>query len=195
MIQIIDYGAGNIRNVCTALTKIGEKHVVLNDGKYLNPNEKVIFPGVGAAGSAMQNLRERGFDFAIKNIKAPFLGICLGMQLLFDHSEENDTDCLGIINGCVRRFGNDLKVPQIGWNKVKIEQNDPLFKNIPDESYFYFVNSYFVDCKDKFALGISAYGKIFNATIRQKNFWGVQFHPEKSGEIGLKLLSNFCELC
>lgn len=195
MIQIIDYGAGNIRNVCTALTKIGQKYILLNEGKSLDPAKKVIFPGVGAAGSAMQNLRECRFDSAIKKIEAPFLGICLGMQLLFEHSQENDTNCLGIIKGRVRKFGDDVKVPQIGWNKVKIEQNDQLFKDIPDESYFYFVNSYFVDCEDKFALGTSAYGKIFNAAVRQQNFWGVQFHPEKSGDIGLKLLSNFCELC
>lgn len=195
MIQVIDYGAGNIRNVCTALTKIGQKYVVLNAGDLLDPNEKVIFPGVGAAGAAMQNLRERGFISAIKKMKAPFLGICLGMQLLFEYSEENDTNCLGIINGRVRKFGDDLKVPQIGWNKLKIQQNCQLFKGVPDESYFYFVNSYFVDCDEKFSLGLSAYGKIFNASIRQKNFYGVQFHPEKSGEIGLELLSNFCEIC
>lgn len=195
MIQIIDYGAGNIRNVCNALTKIGQKYVVIDDGKSLNPNEKVIFPGVGAAGSAMQNLYERGLVSAIKKIKAPFLGICLGMQLLFEYSEENDTDCLGIINGRVRKFGNDLKVPQIGWNKVKIQQNCQLFYGVPDENYFYFVNSYYVDCDEKFSPGLSAYGKIFNAVIARNNFYGVQFHPEKSGEIGLKLLSNFCAIC
>lgn len=195
MIQVIDYGAGNIRNVCTALTKIGQKYAVLNDGKLLDPNKKVIFPGVGAAGAAMRNLLEKGFISAIKKIEAPFLGICLGMQLLFEYSEENDTDCLGIIKGRVRKFGNDVKVPQIGWNKVRIVQKDPLFKDISDKSYFYFVNSYFVDCEDKFSLSSSAYGKIFTAAVRQRNFWGVQFHPEKSGEIGLKLLSNFCESC
>lgn len=195
MIQIIDYGAGNIRNVCSALTKIGQKYIVLNDGELLDPGKKVIFPGVGAAGSTMGNLCARGFVSAIKKIRAPFLGICLGMQLLFEYSEENDTDCLGIINGFVRKFENDVKVPQIGWNKVKTQQNNQLFKDVPNESYFYFVNSYFVDCDDEFSLCTSAYGRIFNAVVKQNNFYGVQFHPEKSGEIGLKLLSNFCKLC
>ena len=117
------------------------------------------------------------------------------MQLLLPYSEEGDSKCLGIIDGTVRKFTEDVKIPQIGWNKVKKQKNDPLFQEIPNDSYFYFVNSYYVDAEKSSLLGVSYYGTAFASVIRKNNFYGVQFHPEKSGEIGLKLLRNFCELC
>jgi imidazole glycerol-phosphate synthase subunit HisH len=196
MIQIIDYGAGNLRSVQNALTQLGIESKVISSAKELKTDCKTIFPGVGAAGMAMKELNERGFASAIPQIKVPFLGICLGMQLLMDFSEENNTDCLKIIKGNVRKFQTTVKIPQIGWNKV--EQKNPanlIFKDIPDQSYFYFVNSYFVDPEPENRIGTTDYGTTFASVINKDNFYGVQFHPEKSGEIGLKLLNNFCKSC
>jgi len=200
MIQIIDYGAGNIRSVINALNKLGIESKVISSAKELKLDCKTIFPGVGAAGSAMRQLEERGFKKAIAQITAPFLGICLGMQLLMDFSEENDTDCLGVIKGRTVKFPNSLKVPQIGWNKVEQKKSQPknpqLFEGIPDESYFYFVNSYYLELDKKYSeIGTTNYGVNFTSAIKEKNFYGVQFHPEKSGEIGLALLNNFYKLC
>ena len=192
MIQIIDYGAGNIRSVQNALEQLGIESTVISSAKELRTDCKTIFPGVGAAGSAMRQLNDRGFAEVIPQIKAPFLGICLGMQLLMDFSEENDTECLGITKGKVLKFPKTVKIPQIGWNKVSQKCTNPLFKGIPDESYFYFVNSYYVDCD---SIGTTDYGMNFASVTNEKNFYGVQFHPEKSGEIGLKLLNNFCKSC
>jgi len=193
MIQIIDYGAGNIRSVQNALKQLDIKSKVISSAKELKTDCKTIFPGVGAAGSAMQQLNERGFTDVIPRIEAPFLGICLGMQLLMDFSEENSIECLGIIDGKVRKFPKTVKIPQIGWNKVKQElPQNLLFNGITDQSYFYFVNSYYVDSD---SIGTTTYGANFASVTNKKNFYGVQFHPEKSGEIGLKLLNNFCKLC
>ncbi|MBU1018706.1 MAG: 1-(5-phosphoribosyl)-5-[(5-phosphoribosylamino)methylideneamino]imidazole-4-carboxamide isomerase [Patescibacteria group bacterium] len=193
MIQIIDYGAGNLKSVANALEKLGFNYEIIGTPEKLRDDAKIIFPGVGAAGSAMLNLRKSGFDKVIPTLRNPFLGICLGMQLLLDYSEEDDTKCLGVINGKVKKFTGDIKVPQIGWNTVSDEQNDELFAGIADENYFYFLNSYYVDCGDRYVLGRSNYGGEFVSAVKMGNFYGVQFHPEKSGEIGLKLLSNFCE--
>ena len=196
MIQIVDYGAGNIKSVQNALKQLGTNSKVISSAKELKIDCKTIFPGVGAAGSAIKNLKERGFDQAIPQIKAPFLGICLGMQLLMDFSEENDTQCLGIIAGEVRKFPETVKIPQIGWNKVsQTNPQNPLFKDIPDQSYFYFANSYYADANPKNEIGTTNYGINFPSIINKKNFYGVQFHPEKSGGIGLKLLNNFCKSC
>lgn len=193
MIQIIDYGAGNLFSICNALKKLGQNCEVINYPKSINSNAKIIFPGVGAAGSAMKNLKKRGFDF--KKTKNSFLGICLGMQLLFDYSEENNCKCLRVMEGTVKRFSNQLKVPQIGWNRVEKSKNNLLFKDIPNDTYFYFVNSYYVDTADSYVVAKTLYGENFASSVRKENFYGVQFHPEKSGEIGLKLLNNFCTLC
>lgn len=193
MIQVIDYGAGNLFSICNALKKLGQNYEIINAQKSINPNAKIIFPGVGAAGSAMKNLKKLGFDF--KKIKNPFLGICLGMQLLFNYSEENDCKCLRLIEGTVKKFSNQLKVPQIGWNRVEKNKNNLLFKNIPNNTYFYFVNSYYVNTKDSYIVAKTLYGENFASSVQKKNFYGVQFHPEKSGKIGLKLLNNFCTLC
>ncbi len=195
MIQIIDYDAGNIQSVANALKKLGFDYEIIRTPNKIRDDSKVIFPGVGAAGSAMENLQESGFDKVIPTLKNPFLGICLGMQLILNYSEENNTKCLGLIDGEVKKFTGDVKIPQIGWNTVSIAQNNVLFTDVPDNSYFYFVNSYYVDCADKFVLGRTKHGREFVSAAQVKNFYGVQFHPEKSGEVGLKLLSNFCKLC
>ncbi len=195
MIQIIDYGAGNLRSVSNALKQLGKKYEIISSENELKSDAKIIFPGVGSANAAMRNLNKSGFADVIPIIKTPFLGICLGMQLLFPYSEEGDTKCLGVIDGTVRKFSQGLKVPQIGWNSVKQVKEDQLFQDVPDDSYFYFVNSYYVDAERNSVLGVTDYGIRFNSVIRKNNFYGVQFHPEKSGKIGLKLLRNFCELC
>lgn len=198
MIQIIDYGAGNIGSVSNALKKLGEKFRIVSYGKDLNFSEKVIFPGVGAAGSAMKNLKARGFLKILPQLTMPFLGICLGMQLLLESSEENKAECLVIIPGKVVKFSGEVKVPQIGWNQVEIGEGadgDLLFRDVPDESYFYFVHSYFVSTESRYVLANSYYGEQFASAVHYRNFYGVQFHPEKSGEIGLRLLNNFCKIC
>ncbi len=191
MITIIDYQAGNLRSVTNALDRLDAAYEITDDPVVVIRAEKVIFPGVGAAGPAMQVLRERGLDEALRNLKVPVLGICLGLQLLFEESEEGKVSCLGIIPGRVQRLKNP-KVPQIGWNLVKWAQFD-LSGGIPDQSYFYFVNS-FVAPLCEATTGVSFYGEMFSSVVQKDNFYGVQFHPEKSSEMGLKLLSNFLEL-
>lgn len=192
MITIIDYNSGNIASICNALKKLGIDFKLSSNPDDLANAEKIIFPGVGRAFYAMQQLRKNGLVDVIKNCKVPFLGICLGLQLLTDFSEEDNTDCLSIISGEVKKFGDDLRVPEIGWNKVFFRRSSPLFNGIEDGSYFYFVNSYYFDGE---AVGTTFYGREFSSVIQKDNFYATQFHPEKSGEIGLKLLSNFCKLC
>jgi imidazole glycerol-phosphate synthase subunit HisH len=191
MITIIDYQAGNLRSVTNALDRLGASYEITDDPEVVRRAQKVIFPGVGAAGPAMQVLRKQGLGEVLRNLKVPVLGICLGLQLLFEQSAEGEVDCLGIIPGCVRRLQNP-KVPQIGWNLVKWAGSD-LGKDIPDQSYFYFVNS-FVAPLCVATSGVSFYGEMFSSVVQKENFYGVQFHPEKSGEVGLKLISNFLEL-
>ncbi len=195
MIQIIDYGAGNLQSVKNALEKLGESYEVIGAPAAMKPEAKIIFAGVGAAGAAMDKLQESGFDTALKKLENPFLGICLGMQLLLNYSSENDTECLGVVDGEVQRFPIGLTVPQIGWNNVKSVKNCPLFDGIEAESSFYFVNSYYAKPVDQSVVATSEYGITFCAAVKFKNFYGVQFHPEKSGEAGLKLLDNFIRLC
>lgn len=194
-IAIIDYNAGNIASIANALERFGFGYVVTRDPKIILAADKVIFPGQGRAGSAMRNLREVGLDSIITKITKPFLGVCLGMQLQFESSEEDDTPCLGIIEGRSVKFDEQgLKVPQIGWNTVTQKVYDPLFRNIPDVFYAYFVNSYYVKSSNN-VLANSNYGTpAFASIVRKDNFYGLQFHPEKSGEIGLQILKNFCEL-
>jgi len=196
MIQIIDYGAGNIQSILNALKQIGVEAEVISSAKELKDDCKLIFPGVGAASSAMRALGKSYFANVIPYLKNPFLGICLGMQLLADFSEEGDVECLGILNGKVVKFSGGVKVPQIGWNRVKIaEPRDPLFEGISDDSYFYFVNSYHLNTDSAYTIGKTNYGREFVSAVKKNNFYGVQFHPEKSGEAGSKLLNNFCKLC
>jgi len=195
MIQIIDYGAGNIKSITNALRKLDENYAVISSPSQIRNDAKIIFPGVGAAGFAMDCLKESGFAETIPKLKNMFLGVCLGMQLLTEFSEEGMVKCLGVIKGKVDKFSTNSKVPQIGWNKVEFAKNDPLFNEIPDNSYFYFVNSYYVKTDEDYSLGKTNYGDCFTSVVRNRNFYGVQFHPEKSAEIGLTLLNNFCKLC
>ncbi|HLO81726.1 MAG TPA: imidazole glycerol phosphate synthase subunit HisH [Chitinophagaceae bacterium] len=191
-IVIVKYNAGNIQSVLYALERIGEQAVVTDDHEQIRQADKVIFPGVGEASSAMAYLKERGLDQVLKELKQPVLGICLGMQLMCRHSEENDTECLGIFDEPVIRFvagDSGMKIPQIGWNRV-VETSSPLFKGINDGSYFYFVHSYYA-ARGAHTIGVADYIQPYSAALHQGNFYGVQFHPEKSAVAGEQLLRNF----
>lgn len=194
MIAIIDYGAGNIKSVTNALKKFGQKFKLVKEPSELARTKKVILPGVGAAEAAMQRMLESGFIKELPRLKIPLLGICLGMQLLADFSEEGGVQCLGLISGRVKKF-TQLKVPQIGWNKVDFAQKSQLTGGIPNGNYFYFVNSYYFDAPEKYVMATTDYGIKFPSIIQKENSYAVQFHPEKSGEMGLKLLNNFCTKC
>jgi imidazole glycerol-phosphate synthase subunit HisH len=200
IIGIIDYGLGNLTSVKNALDKLNIPNLISGDASKLKNTTGLILPGVGAAGQGMKNLRELKLDTFIKEqIKSgkPFLGTCLGIQLLFDFSEEDNTKCLGIFKGTVKKFPASLKAPQIGWNNVGIlNNNSPLMKNLKDESYFYFVNSYYPEPLDKSIItGVTEYGIIFASIIEKDNVFATQFHSEKSGEDGLQLLKNFGKVC
>lgn len=205
-IAIIDYGAGNIKSVTNALTKLGQKFRVVKSAIEYERFEadfvkfsRVILPGVGAAKFAIRELEGRGFIEILRSLTVPFLGVCLGMQVLAESSAEGNVSCLGIVPGRVEKFKRlenlSLKVPQVGWNYVYKMRESPLFDGIDDKQYFYFVNSYFLPVSGANLLAKSCYGNDFSAVIQYRNFYGVQFHPEKSGEIGLKLLNNFCTKC
>ena len=203
MIAIIDYEAGNLTSVQRALNFLGQESVITSDFSKVTGAERVIFPGVGAAGKAMSDLKRLELDQAlVKSYGAgkPILGICIGTQIIMEWSEENDTECLGLVKGGVLRFkedlvdeeGKKLKVPHMGWNAVKVKQDHPLLQGIDPGSEFYFVHSYYPSPKDSGAvLGETEYGSPFPSLIAQKNLFAVQFHVEKSGRPGLKLLSNF----
>ncbi|MFH1536518.1 MAG: imidazole glycerol phosphate synthase subunit HisH [Patescibacteria group bacterium] len=200
MITIIDYNAGNLKSVQNALYRLGANSLITKKPDEILKADKIIFPGVGAAGAAMQNLNKLNLISPIKKfIKSgkPFLGICLGAQILLESSEEDNAECLGIIRGQNKKFNNsNLVVPQIGWNQVNITKSNNLFKNIPANSFFYFLNSYYFNLKDdKNILSKTNYGDKFISAFNKNNIYGVQFHPEKSGKIGEKLLSNFVNLC
>ncbi|MCX7984230.1 MAG: imidazole glycerol phosphate synthase subunit HisH [Bacteroidetes bacterium] len=197
MVGIIDYEAGNIRSVVNALKVLGVQYVVSNNLNELMKATKIILPGVGEARSAMLSLQRVGLIEWIKNLNVPFLGICLGMQILFESSTERNTTCLGIVNGTIDHFSvanKKLKIPHMGWNDVHIIRDSPLFAHIPSGTYFYFVHSYFAPRTDV-TIGETTYGVPFASAIHYKNFYGVQFHPEKSSTSGLQLLKNFVELC
>jgi imidazole glycerol-phosphate synthase subunit HisH len=193
MIVVIDYRAGNLYNVGNALRHLGAEFVFSGDAETVSRASRVILPGVGAARAAMESLNERDLVSVLQNLKVPFLGICLGLQLLYERSEEEQASCLGILEGAVRRFDSRvLKVPHIGWNEV--DSNFlPLFKGIPPRSRFYFVHSYYAPRSPRMTQGITEYGVDFSSVAIKDNYWGVQFHPEKSGEPGLALLKNFLE--
>lgn len=193
-IAIIDYGASNLQSVANALTSLGRSFEIINDPRKLVNFDKVILPGVGAAGSAMKKLKESGFADILPKLKVPTLGVCLGLQLFADFSSEGNIKCLSVISGEVKRFKNDLKVPHMGWNKVEFIKESPLTSGIPNNSFFYFVHSYYLETEKKFVIGNTVYGINFPAIIQKGNFYAAQFHPEKSGEWGLKLLANFCDL-
>ncbi len=191
MIAIIKYNAGNIQSVLYALERIGYSGVVTDDADVVRNAQKVIFPGVGEASSAMRYLKDKQLDTLIRSLTQPVLGICLGMQLLCNDSEENDTECLRIIPAKVKKF-NGVKVPQMGWNSINSLQS-PLFKNIPEDSFIYNVHSYYAElCKHTIAK--CSYGIEYSAAVKKDNFYGVQFHTEKSATTGEMILSNFLKM-
>ena len=192
MIGIIDYTSGNLRSVANALDRIEADWFISGSIDELEKADKLILPGVGAAGSAMAAIEASGLREWIVALERPFLGICLGMHLLFEHSEEDDTECLGIIPGNIVRFDEKLgKVPHMGWNTMRPVTDDPLFHGLGDEAFFYFVHGYYVN-RAATSIGLTTYTTEFVSAVHHKNFYGVQFHPEKSGEAGLKMLDNFC---
>jgi glutamine amidotransferase len=173
------------------------QHFISNERDELNKADKLIFPGVGEARSAMDALTRVGLTDWLKEVSVPFLGICLGMQLLFDRTTERNTNCLGLLTGTNERFNSEqsvLKVPHMGWNQVQHKGNCSLFAGIAAGEYFYFVHSYYAPLVSV-TIGTTEYGVQFTSALQQKNYYGVQFHPEKSGRIGLQLLKNFVELC
>lgn len=188
---IIKYNAGNIQSVLYALERIGQEAVVTDDPARIMAADKVIFPGVGEASTAMGYLRERGLDGVILGLKQPVLGICLGMQLMCSYSEENDTTCLGIFQERVKHFSGEggLKVPQIGWNNI-YDLKTPLFEGVAEESYCYFVHGYYASL-GAHTIARTEYGQTYSSALQRDNFYGVQFHPEKSAQIGERILKNF----
>lgn len=200
MIAIIDYKAGNLTSVARALDNIGYKNRITDDIETILAAERIIFPGVGAAKATMGNLQKSSLDeVLIKFYETgkPMLGICIGIQILFEHSEEEDTVCLGLLPGRVKKYNTDkyLKVPQIGWNEVWQAQPHKIFGGVPNPAHFYFVNSYFPVPDDKeTVIGKTTYGLEFCSAIAHNNLIATQFHLEKSGRVGLKMLSNFLKL-
>lgn len=188
-IAIIDYGAGNVQSVQIALERLGYKGILTADADLIYSSDKVIFPGVGQASSAMNTIKKYGLDSVIPELKQPVLGICLGMQLLCQYSEEANTECLGIFDTDVVRFSEKVKIPQIGWNTVTDLKSD-LFLGIADKQYMYFVHSYYVPVIPQ-SIATTSYDAVFASAIQKDNFYGVQFHPEKSGEAGARILNNF----
>ncbi|WP_295118417.1 imidazole glycerol phosphate synthase subunit HisH [uncultured Chitinophaga sp.] len=193
---IIKYNAGNIRSVLFALERLNIEGVVTDDPKEIQAADKVIFPGVGEASSAMKYLQEKGLDKVIKNLEQPTLGICLGQQLMCKHSEENNTECLGIFDLNVKKFTspveNLLKIPQIGWNNIT-GLHSKIFEHVPQNAYMYFVHSYYAELGSE-TTAIANYVINYSAALQKNNFYAVQFHPEKSAEHGEKLIESFLNL-
>ncbi len=200
MIAVIDYGAGNLSSVKKALDYLGVESEITQDRKKISNASHIILPGVGSFGDALKSMRERGLDGVTKEAAMsgkPFLGICLGLQLLFESSEESPgVEGLGILKGKIVKIpkGDGLKVPHIGWNSVNLKQKDGIFSGIDDNSYFYFVHSYYLKGADSDAVaGTTEYGVEIECAVQKGNICATQFHPEKSGRSGLKLLKNFIE--
>ena len=202
MIAIIDYNMGNLRSVENAFDKIGTKTQIVKDPQQLKNFDKIILPGVGAYGDAMEHLKNFGMQEAIKEFAKsgkPLLGVCLGMQLLFESSEEfGNHKGLALIEGEVKafdtsKFHSPLKVPHMGWNDITVKES-PLFRGLPKNFYLYFVHSFHVVCEQKYTIGTTHYGYDFPAAVQKENIYGFQPHPEKSHENGLKILQNFTEL-
>ena len=191
-ISIIKYNAGNIQSVLFALERIGINAIVTDDIEVLQKSDKVIFPGVGEASSAMNYLKERKLDEVIVNLKHPVLGICLGMQLMCQHSEEGNTNCLGIFDNNIKLFSGDVKVPQIGWNNI-YDLKTNLFKKVKENEYMYLVHSYYAEVS-KHTIAKTNYGLEYSSSLQKNNFYGVQFHPEKSSDAGQTILENFIKL-
>ena len=189
---IIKYNAGNVQSVLFALERIGVKGLLSDNADEINSANKVIFPGVGEASSAMKFLKEKNLDVVIKNLKQPTLGICLGMQLMCKHSEEGNTDCLGIFPLQVKKFDGELKIPQIGWNNI-YDLKGNLFSDLKENEYMYFVHGYYAELGED-TIGKTNYILEYSSALQKNNFYGVQFHPEKSSTAGEKILENFLKL-
>ena len=199
MLAIVNYGAGNLRSVANALTKLGCQPTVTADPRDILNADSVVFPGVGAAADTMRHLAQSGLDDAIRTVikeGRPLLAVCLGMQVLLSRSEENGlSECLGVIPGRVKRLPRDLKVPHMGWNQVKQTTAHPIFDGIPDGSDFYFVHSYYAEPEDPgLVAGITEYGISICSMIVKDNLVATQFHPEKSGELGLRMYENYLRM-
>ncbi len=201
MIAIIDYGAGNLQSVKKALDFIGAESVITDNPEIINACDKILLPGVGSFGDAMDSMNKKGLVETVKQNALSgkaFLGICLGLQLLFEESEESpNVQGLGIFKGKIRKFPSDmgLKIPHIGWNSLEIKQKDTLFKGIPENSYVYFVHSYYLEAEDlKDVATVTNYGIDFHSAVGKGNIFATQFHPEKSGDVGLQILRNFASM-
>ncbi len=198
-VAIIDYGVGNLRSVEKAFLAAGCQAEVSGEPEVLRTAERLVLPGVGAFGACMRALREREFDLLVRERAArgtPLLGVCVGMQLLFESSEEfGPVEGLSLLRGHVRRFADALRVPHVGWNQVHQRRQHPLFADIEDDAFFYFVHSYYCDAADESdIIGETEYGVRYASVVARGNIYGVQFHPEKSQQTGLKLLRNFARL-
>ena len=191
-IVIINYGAGNIQSIKFAIQRLGYEAVLSNDPEEIQQADKVIFPGVGEASSAMQKLKESGLDALVPKLKQPVLGICLGMQLMCNYTEEGNTKGLAIFDTNVLRFNHGVKVPQIGWNQIE-ELKSPLFKDVAEKEYIYLVHSYYAPITEE-TVAQSTYGIAYSTALQKNNFYGTQFHPEKSSDVGEQILKNFLEL-
>ncbi len=198
MVSIIDYKAGNLTSVKRALDFLGIQNIITPDADLLRKSERIVFPGVGNAASAMPVIRERGIDEALREsyvLGTPILGICLGTQIILSHSEEGDTECLGLIKGFVKKFSFDdksLKIPHMGWNEITIRQSHYLLKDVSPGTQLYFVHSYYPEPDDEaMVYATASYGIEFPCAIGRHNLFAAQFHPEKSGPAGLSILRNF----
>lgn len=193
-VAIVRYNAGNIQSVLYALERLGVEAIWTDDAETLRSADKVIFPGVGEASTAMAYLRERGLDTVLRSLTQPVLGICLGLQLLCRHSEEGNTDCLGVFGEKVKKFEPmpGFKVPHMGWNTLE-RSRSPLFEGLPEEAYVYFVHSFYAETGPE-TIAQTRYTVPFSAALQKENFYATQFHPEKSSEVGARILSNFLAL-
>jgi len=191
-VVLLNYNGGNVQSVRYALNRLGIEPLITDDKEDVKNSDKLIIPGVGEAKSAMTYLTERELDNLIPRLKQPVLGICLGMQLMCRFSEEGNTDCLGIFNQNVKKFKGNSKVPQIGWNTI-YNLHGPLFKNVDDQEFQYFVHSYYIE-KNENTIAATNYINEYSSALQKNNFYGVQFHPEKSSKAGEQILKNFLEL-
>jgi len=188
-IVIVKYNAGNVVSVTNTLNRLGIEPVHSDDPEVIKKADKVIFPGVGEASTAMNYLRKQGLDKVLVDLQQPFLGICLGLQLMCAYSDENDTKCLRIFDLQVKKFSNNLKVPQMGWNLLQDLQS-PIFNDLPEHPYIYFVHSYYAEIGPE-TIATSDYSNKFSAALHKNNYYAIQGHPEKSGKTGQKILENF----
>jgi len=206
MLAILEYKAGNQTSVRRALNALDIPSVITADSVPIREAKGLIFPGVGAAGQAMRNLRESGMDLALREavaLRKPLLGICLGCQVLLDSSDENTTHTLGLVPGCCRRFdpalrdqrGELIRIPHMGWNGLLHKRASPLLQGVPRNAQFYFVHSYYVECPSDLTIATSVYGREFCTVYGYDGLWACQFHPEKSGTPGLRILKNFYTYC